>query len=165
MMLLAIILLIAVIVLALLYWGLRVVVRRWLGDDMQKQAILLVVLLVVQFILGMLANLFQNIPKVKPYLVFHEVGPIALHTANATVILFLAIIFRILSAKKKRMEVPAGIGGTGVGVAYLCGILFVNGGQNNLYSFVMSLGFVMAIVAFSYAAFSPAKVVKRSRRS
>lgn len=154
MLLVITIIVIAAVVIALLAWGLRALVRRWLHDDLRNVAKLLVGLLVLQFVLGMAANLFQTIPTDKPWLVFHEFGAILLHTVNATVILILAIIFRILSARKKRLEKPASLGGTAVAVAYLCGIVFVNAGQNDIFSFIMALGFITAIIAYCYAAFA-----------
>ena len=147
----------AIILIALLSWALTIFVHRYLKDGLRPLARWLVGLLVVQFILGMASNLFVTIPKVKPYLVFHEFGPIAIHAANGVLIIILAVWLRILAGRQKRYIAPAAIGGVSAAIAFAAGVIFVNFGQNNIYSFIMAVGFITAFTEYAYIAFRTSK--------
>ncbi|HEY2004139.1 MAG TPA: hypothetical protein VGH44_03395 [Candidatus Saccharimonadia bacterium] len=156
-MLIFLILLGVALFIALVAWALGVFVHRSLHDDMGLVARWLVGLLVVQFILGMSANLFQTIPDDMPWRVFHEVGPIILHALNGLVIVVLAVWLRILAGRQDRYVGPVALGGTAVAIAFVCGVIFVNLGQNDIYSFAMALGFIVALLEFAYVGFRSMK--------
>jgi hypothetical protein len=137
----------------LLAWALGQLVHRVLGDNLGRGARLLVALLVVQFALGMAANLFQEIPDVEPWRVFHELGPIVWHAFNGLVIVIFAVWLRVLAGRQKRYVVHVAIGGTATAVAFVSGVIFVNLGKNDVFSYLMALGFITALLEFSYVGF------------
>lgn len=105
----------------------------------------------------MMSNLFQKIPTTKSWEVFHDFGPILLHTINATLILIFGFIFLFIAIRKKRYPVLARIGLASIVLAYAAGVTFVNAGQINIYSFIMALGFISAFTTYTYIAFGSRK--------
>ena len=118
---------------------------------MNRLAKILVGLLGLQFILGMLANLYSNIPKNHPYEVFGHFGYILIHSLNAILLLVLAIAFLWLAIKEKIHLTAAIWGLIGIIVAFISGHLFVST-QQNIYSLIMSLGFILAFGSYGLAA-------------
>src|SRR5476649_1237790 len=111
LMLIFFIILAVVLGLALSTYLLLLFVRKGLKSDLKRFSRTMVGLLMLQFILGMTANLFATIPKVMPWLVFHELGPILAHAALATFLLIFAIIFRVDAGRAGKYEKAAAIGG------------------------------------------------------
>lgn len=112
-------------------------------------------LLVLQFLLGMLANLYATIPKQKAYEVFHQFGFVTFHALNGTVLLVLGIVFLVKSRKSPTMK-PALGGLINMVLAYACGELFVFT-QRGIFSFLMALGFIGALLSYARVAFSSQK--------
>jgi hypothetical protein len=109
-------------------------------------------LLILQFILGMLANLYATIPRSKPYDVFHQFGFITFHALNATVLVILAIILVF----KLRGQAPfkSAMGGlVSLVLAYIFGELFVFT-QHSIYSLFMALAFIGALLGYARILFS-----------
>lgn len=115
-------------------------------------------MLVLQYLLGMVSNLFVNFPAKNPSIknpldsVFTN-GPYLLffHFVIGLAVGILAITLIGLSAvAKKRSLIAISVGGLGsVLLAGESGIEFVLGWYlNNLFSFLMSLGFILAFIAF-----------------
>jgi heme A synthase len=144
-------------VLALISWALILFTRHSLKNDLRKTSLTIVVLLILQFVLGMMSNLFQTVPKQKSWEVFHEFGPILLHTANATFILIFGFIFLSLALHRNKYPVAARLGLASIVLAYASGVTFVNAGQSDIYSFTMALGFISAFTTYTYIAFSSRK--------
>src|SRR5476651_1089407 len=82
-------------------------------------------LLVLQYMLGMLANLYSTVPPDKPYLVFTQHGFIEFHAYNGVILLVLAAIYLVRSIKSKRHVKDAFGGLSGLVLAFACGELFV----------------------------------------
>lgn len=138
--------------LAIISTLLVLLVRFALQNNNLRIARLIVGLLALQFILGMLANLFASIPSYQPWRVFHYVGPIALHTFNGLCLLILACIF-LRNALKTYQSIRQAVGGLiCIVVAFASGTIFVNAGQNNVFSFIMALGFLGALLAYCSVA-------------
>src|SRR6185369_11985474 len=53
-------------------------------------------LLVIQYALGMLANMYSDIPNSEPWQVFHQPGFITFHTLTGVALLVLAIAYVVL---------------------------------------------------------------------
>ncbi len=140
--------------LAIVWVLLRLFVRRVLHDDNRRLTRLVLALLVVQFILGMTANLWVMIPDYQPWIVFHRAGPILFHTINALLLLNFSTMSLVRAARERRWVALAACGLLGVIVAFASGILFVTGGQNDAFSFAMAMGFLLAFVTFGYRAFA-----------
>ena len=113
----------------------------------------LVGLLVLQFILGMLANLFATIPTQKSYTVYQQFGSIPLHAINGVLVVLLSVIFLIRAIREKKSLVPGIVGVIGTFLAYVSGTLFVIF-QQDILSFTMAIGFISAMLAYTYKAFS-----------
>lgn len=113
-------------------------------------------LLVVQFILGMLANLYATIPQQKSYEVFHHPGYILFHALNGTLLVVLGIIL-VVKTRGQAAYKPA-IGGLGnLLLAFAFGEFFVFT-QNDIFSLLMALAFVGALLSYARLAFTkPAK--------
>lgn len=106
-------------------------------------------LLIVQFILGMLSNLYGNVPEGKPYLVFHDPSFIFFHAWNAVLLVILGITFLVKSVRRKRTVSGAVAGLAGLLIAYTCGVLFVlTEAKHDYLSFVMALGFLIAFGSY-----------------
>lgn len=154
LMLMFLIILAAIAGIALSSYLLLLFVRKGLKGDLKRFSRAMVGLLILQFIFGMTANLFATIPKVMPWLVFHELGPILVHAALATFLLILAIIFRVDAGRAGKYEKAAAIGGVSIAVAFVSGVVFVNLGQNNWFSLAMSVAFISAFTAYCSVVFS-----------
>jgi hypothetical protein len=119
----------------------------------KKLANILVGLLVLQFGLGILANLYSTIPSAKPYEVFSHFGFIAFHAINGVVLLVLGTVFLIHGIRGKVFKKEA-IGGLGsIVVAFIFGELFVFT-QKDIFSFLMAMAFIGALINYVKAAFS-----------
>lgn len=112
-------------------------------------------LLILQFVLGMLANLYSKIPN-PPYDVFHQLGYINLHAINGTLLLALSIMLLVKSRKTVSFKPVLG-GLIGIALAFTFGELFVFT-QVEIFSFFMSLSFIGAFLSYSQLAFSNAKL-------
>ncbi len=121
---------------------------------MRHQKLIRIILgsLVLQFVLGMLANLYATIPADKPYEVFHQVGFINLHALNGTLLLVLSTV---LTVKARRLPYfrPAAAGLFHIVLAFTFGELFVFT-QNDIFSLLMALAFMGALIIYARLVFS-----------
>jgi heme/copper-type cytochrome/quinol oxidase subunit 3 len=109
-------------------------------------------LLIVQFVLGMLANLYATIPKHKPYDVFHQLGLINLHGINGTVLLILSVMLAVKSRGTATAR-PARGGAACIVLAFAFGELFVFT-QQDIFSLLMALVFLGAFAVYAKLLFS-----------
>jgi len=103
-------------------------------------------LLILQFILGMLANLYSTIPTQKPYEVFHQFGFIIFHVLNGTLLLILGIIL-VTKTRKQSSFKPALGGLINLVLAFTFGEFFVFT-QRDIFSFLMALAFIGALMSY-----------------
>jgi len=108
-------------------------------------------LLVLQFILGILANLYSTVPSQKPYDVFHQFGFIIFHALNGTLLLVLGIILVIKFRKQTSFKLAAG-GLLNLILAFTFGEFFVFT-QHDIFSFLMAMGFIGALLLYAKIAF------------
>jgi len=104
-------------------------------------------LLVIQYALGMLANMYSDIPNSEPWQVFHQPGFITFHTLTGVALLVLAIAYVVL---RKRAHLPIRRGAAGlvnIVLAFIFGVLFVRF-QNDILSLLMALAFLGAFVNY-----------------
>lgn len=115
----------------------------------------ILILLVVQFIIGTLASLYQVIPDGSAkYEVYKPAGLIFFHVLTAVVLIVLAIIF-VVKAKKSQSRKLFGssIGGlTCILLAYITGALFVETG-NDILAFSMTLMALGALLSYAQIVF------------
>lgn len=114
-----------------------------------------VVLLVITFLLGMDINLYTNIPSNIFTASFWESSSswiIRFHMIVGTAILAIAIILVVSSLKfkdiKQGIKVPSIVGLISIITAYLSGLTFLFLGANNIFSYLMAIGFIFAIVSY-----------------
>lgn len=112
-----------------------------------------VFLLSVQFIDGMWLNLFVQLPPnigPMPMMAMMYYGPVfMLHMVTGFILVLVAFGLVILSFSNPTTLLLSIVALLSIIVAGINGMLFMfSGFSNNLYSFIMSLGFLFAIVSY-----------------
>jgi len=133
----------------------------------------IIVLLISQYLLGMWTNLFvvfpSEVPSVNPLDSVFTNGPYLLlsHIVNGIglgVMSICAVIISLIS-RNKRLVVLSISGFASILLAGESGIEFVLGWYNdNLYSFLMSLGFIASFAIFFAMLWFSSKLVKQSNQ-
>jgi hypothetical protein len=139
---------------AVISYLLSLFVRKVLHNNNTVLARVMVGLLTLQFILGMLANLYVTIPKVAPYDVWHHLGPVVFHSVNALILIILSVIFLIRAIKEKNSVIIGSISVICISLATYSGVTFVLTGQMDIYSLIMSMGFIVVLLLYAWKAFS-----------
>ena len=123
-----------------------------------KQAWGMIFGLSVQFILGMVANLYATFPKSGTQDQYWQAawknGFVGAHIVLGTII-FLNTIFLVFRATKAKSSVwlaPTWIGLVGVVIASSAGSQFV-ATQVVVYSLLMSVGFIIAFLSYAWGLF------------
>jgi hypothetical protein len=111
-----------------------------------------IILLVITFLLGMDINLYINLPTGNLSAAFWESPStwiIRFHMIVGTAILAIAILLLINSFKlKSNIKSQSLVGFISVALAYLCGLAFLFLGTNDLFSYLMAVGFITAIISY-----------------
>jgi hypothetical protein len=104
-------------------------------------------LLILQFVLGMLANLYQELPDTDREVVLKQFGYISVHGLVALMLLVFGGWLVYLTKRSGRsMRLPvAGLGA--MLVAFVCGLAFVSTG-NDLWSLLMAITFLGAFINY-----------------
>lgn len=117
--------------------------------------IAILVLLPVQFIFGMLANLYVAIPETMPTgegwtwsFAHSAVIPVHVLLGSLLLVLSLVAIELALWASIRRATLVAIGGFLCIATAYVGGMWFLTYGQTNASSFLMALGFMGACVVY-----------------
>lgn len=112
-------------------------------------------LLVVQYLLGMLVNLTvpfpANLPRGNAWRwAFTATALVPLHVLVGTLILLASLLALGLSlvARSAPAVVAAIIGVAMIVLAYISGVSFLSSGQQNASSLLMALGFLGALLAY-----------------
>lgn len=117
-------------------------------------------LLVLQFILGMLASFYQEVPAGAPQEVFEKFGYIMIHVLNAALLIIFGAVFLWKVIRRKTYVKAGAIGFASLVLAYGGGVAFVFL-QDDIYSLVMSVGFIGALLAYAYVAFTDAALQRK----
>ncbi len=121
----------------------------------EKQANGLKIGLAVQFLLGIYINLFVSFPEnADPnanWAFARHNWLIMLHVLLGTALLIGGIVFiiRVYKNKLEHWKLPASLGLAGILTAWLGGERFV-ATQQDAWSFVMALGFVLAVSIYGW---------------
>lgn len=130
--------------------------KKW---TLKQQGIGEIIGLAIQFILGMSTNLFVKFPnggseasnwefaKTQPVFWAHLLLGWVLFV-NATVLLVRALI-----KKDKVWKTPGGVGFASITIALIAGTLFT-GNQNDSLSMLMAVGFIIALLSYSWGIYS-----------
>ena len=120
-------------------------------------AVLLLMLLAVQFVLGMGVNLFGVFPNTSDVLRVLEASgdpTLTAHMAVAFLLLALGILVAVLAFRRplpRRLSWAALSGALAIFWAFESGIEFVlSGFTNNIASFSMALGFLASVTIYGY---------------
>jgi hypothetical protein len=121
-------------------------------SKLRSQSLGLLTMLSIQFILGMVLNLFVELPKNASVgsILSHGGVVLVLHILVAVGLLLgsLALIFRASAAHSKSWLIASIIGALGVFVALTNGLAFIFN-DDDVTSFIMALGFIVAATAYS----------------
>ena len=116
--------------------------------------------LLILFILGMIANLYVEIPESLAggaawKYVFSSAPIIAIHAVLGTLLLLVSIASLVLAFVNRRTSwiIASLFGLLFTGLAAYSGSDFVSSGQTNLSSLLMAFGFLGAIISYVLAVF------------
>ena len=113
--------------------------------------------LAVQFLLGMVINLYTEFPEsgdVRHYWEFaNHNWLVMIHMIFGTLLVIGAISFLVRSVRSKlaQWKLPATLGLLSLILAWGAGDAFI-GTQNDAFSYLMALGFILGIVCYSWGA-------------
>lgn len=114
------------------------------------------------FVLGMIANLFIEIPanlsaELAWRWVFSQSTVIAVHAVVGTILLAVSVISLVFgfSSRRKAWVIASLFGLLFTGLAAYAGADFVSAGQSDVSSLLMAFGFLGALVSYSLAVFQP----------
>lgn len=123
---------------------------------LKKLGVWMIGVLIIQYVLGMTSNLFVSFPTDgNPGLfwqfAWHQI-PTALHIIVGTLLFVFSIVILVIAMKQKvKRWITAGIIGIiSIFVAAFAGAQFVST-QSNVFSYVMSLFFIIAFISYSLA--------------
>jgi heme A synthase len=124
----------------------------------KRLPIFILLLLVIQFLLGMLASFYQEIPKgIEKYQVYYHMGYILFHVIAAFSLVIAGTVIFINIVKnhyQKKYMILSLIGLLCIIIAFMSGVFFIEK-ENDLYSFIMASGFIGAMIPYAYFAFGP----------
>ncbi len=114
-------------------------------------------LLVVEFILGMMVNLYVEFPDANQENAWHLMNssvPVFVHVLFGSLLVLVAIAHLIsaIASRKIPLIVFSFLGSLGVIFAAISGSSFMEN-PTNLNSFLMSLGFVLALLSYMFVLY------------
>jgi hypothetical protein len=138
--------------------------------QLRRGALAAVFLLLVQFLLGIATNLYETIPKNHPGTTggyFAGIGkgigwavgsgpiPLALHAALGSALVLVAVSVLVLAVRSRtrRLTVSALMGLIAIIAAWFNGVSFIDVGQHNINSMIMSTGFAAAVASYTVALY------------
>ena len=124
--------------------------------------ITMLTLLVVQFIVGMYLNFYTELPKMHPgtgdsyapsipWALAGHAGPaLAIHVTVWILLTLgaIALLMRGIMSKRKAFIVGSSLGLVFILMAGSGGLTFLNRGGRDKESFIMALGFILAIISY-----------------
>lgn len=128
----------------------------------RTHSVVMLALLVVQFILGMITNLFVKLPEDgQPNQVWAAANsqfPSASHIILGMLLLIVAIVIIVRAVmSKNRILLWSSIAGlASIVIAVYAGVVFTTG-LSDTYSLVMSLGFIASMLAYGWGLIAAGK--------
>ncbi len=116
-------------------------------------------LLAVQFVLGMITNLFVQFPATNQEAQQWEFArtqlPLMMHIALGMLLLLSGIIFlvRAIRARSRIWIISSATGLLGIVTAIISGSMFINT-QNDPYSLSMALAFILTFLAYGWGLYA-----------
>jgi len=136
---------------------------------LRRQSLGLLTMLSIQFILGMILNLFIDLPKNASIgtTLSHGGIVLALHIIIALGLLIgsIILIVRSSAARSKAWLITSIIGALGIFVALTNGLAFIFN-DDDVTSFIMAMGFIVAAATYSTAlTFTQASTVTKIEKT
>ncbi len=130
--------------------------KKMMTNGLPSMVIMLFLFLFIQFLLGMYINLFVTIPAVSPFLMMGY-GPyggfpvVMVHMFLGILIGLISIGILFLSIGSGQKKILASAIGLflSILIAGIDGLFFLFDGQNNINSYLMATGFILAML-FSF---------------
>jgi heme A synthase len=125
---------------------------------LRKNAAAIIVVLVFQYVFGMLANLFVKFPdsgNVSQYWEFarsQEIIDIHLLLGFGLLIAAVSLLVRSIIYKNQTWRTVSIVGVLAIAIAIYCGISFIPS-QSDVYSLIMSLAFIAALVVYFFGLY------------
>ncbi|SIM83931.1 hypothetical protein [Cuniculiplasma divulgatum] len=131
-------------------------------------------LLAVQFVFGIWMNLFAPFPTARvafqPYAmmtVMISVPELMIHMMNGVLIGLLSLMIFVLAIMRAdfRSAAISAVASLSILLAGISGLLFLfSGFQDNVFSFAMSIGFIVAVISYFFLVYSAA-ILPRGKAS
>jgi hypothetical protein len=127
-------------------------------DPLRTHGIILIIILTLEYILGMITNLFVIFPEnknVEQMWAFAKLQlPIILHVlvGYSLLIAALVLLIRAIRMKNKRWIIASVISNISILVAIITGVLSVPS-QVGTYSFIMAISFIIALLSIGWALY------------
>ena len=122
---------------------------------LQRTFLVTLILLIIQYMLGMLVNLFVQFPSSFPEgnawgWSFTHTFVTPSHILIGTLLIIVALVALVMSIRTRHVpEILTGIFGLAMIIyAWLSGASFLSNGQQNTASIQMALGFIGAVIAY-----------------
>ena len=128
-------------------------------NPLKIHGVIIIILLIIQYILGMFTNMFVKFPDNGTTGQLWEFSwkqiPLALHILVGLSLLIsaVALVARAIRSKNNKWITVSIIGTLAIVVAGASGATFIPT-QKDLYSFVMAMAFIIAFISFSWGFFS-----------
>ncbi len=129
------------------------------STKLKKQGLGMIIGLTIQYLLGMITNIFVKFPENQQSDQLWEFArkqiPVVLHSIIGLLLLIgsLALLIQAIRYKNKRWTSTASIALIGVIAAGVGGAIFIPT-QNNIYSFIMAVGFLVPLLAYIWGIYS-----------
>lgn len=130
------------------------------------------ILLVIQYVLGMLTNLFVQFPGSLPggnawSWSFTHTFVIPSHIVIGTLLIVMALVALVMSFRTRHVpEILAAVFGLAMIVyAWLSGASFLSNGQQNTASIQMALGFIGAVIAYGVGLYVARPTYRSSKNT
>ena len=128
-------------------------------DTLKMHGIGMLVLLTLQYLLGMFTNMFVQFPDTKQEGALWEFAwkqfPLAAHIIIGFLLIIgaFALITTSIKQRNKPWIIASIIGYIGIQTAASAGSLFIPS-QQNLYSYVMAVAFIIAFISYGWGVYS-----------
>ena len=126
--------------------------------SLKKHGIVMIIALILQYFLGMASNLFTQFPDIKDagrlWLYAWSQTSLALHIILGLLLLFGSIILIIRALIKRDFIwiIASVVGFLAIIGSVIAGAIFVTS-QSNVYSFAMSVGFIVALLSYFFGVY------------
>ena len=127
--------------------------------SLRKHSFGMIVALAVQYLLGIVTNLFVTFPDSSNDKELWEFArtqiPLVLHIVVGFLLLFgsMALFIRSNKYKYRTWQISSGINLIAVLAAFIMGVKFIPS-QSDTYSFLMAVGFIVAVLSLGWGIYS-----------